>query len=183
MASQRQIEACRRNWKQWRGVTPEGRQRLRDAARRNRPWLHSTGPTSDAGKARTRANAVRWGMSCATLEPYATQTRLAKAILAYAHAYADFIRQSDTDDDESISIPPEVTDGIAWAYCDFCDQHGITFTESEVEETGVVWLIQILLDKVEADTGRQLGVIHLLIKAEGIRQRAEHARAWRLLRR
>lgn len=179
--SARKLAANRANWAKWRGLTDAGRQRLRDAARRNRPWLQSTGPTTDAGKARSRANAVENGSSCATLEPFSTQTRLVKSILAYAHAYADCITQSGADD-ETINIPPEVAATLASAYCDFCDAHGFTLTENDVESHGVVFLGLALLDEAKADTGRKLGMIRAIIKADGIVQRAELKRALRRLR-
>jgi hypothetical protein len=37
-------------------LTPEGRERLRQAALEDRPWLSSTGPRTAAGKARAAAN-------------------------------------------------------------------------------------------------------------------------------
>jgi hypothetical protein len=37
-------------------ITEAGRQRLRDAARANKPWLHSTGPRTAAGKAQAALN-------------------------------------------------------------------------------------------------------------------------------
>jgi hypothetical protein len=42
-----------------RGFTAEGRQRLRELALVNRPWLHSTGPKTAAGKARVAQNGKR----------------------------------------------------------------------------------------------------------------------------
>ncbi len=40
-------------------ITPAGRQRLRQAALKNKPWQYSTGPRSEAGKARSADNG-RW---------------------------------------------------------------------------------------------------------------------------
>ena len=40
-------------------MTSEGRQRLRAAALRNRPWEHSTGPRTAEGKARVGLNGKR----------------------------------------------------------------------------------------------------------------------------
>jgi hypothetical protein len=37
-------------------LTPQGRQRLREAAVASRPWLHSTGPKTVEGKARVALN-------------------------------------------------------------------------------------------------------------------------------
>jgi hypothetical protein len=39
-----------------RGFTAEGRERLRQSALVNRPWLHSTGPRTAAGKLRVAEN-------------------------------------------------------------------------------------------------------------------------------
>lgn len=43
------------------GFTPEGIERLRQAAHKNRPWAKSTGPTSPEGKARSTQNAFKGG--------------------------------------------------------------------------------------------------------------------------
>lgn len=61
MLTSRQIQARRCNWKLWKGHTPDGLERLRQAARQNRPWLKSTGPRTDAGKLRSRMNALNHG--------------------------------------------------------------------------------------------------------------------------
>lgn len=61
MVSERQIRANRLNWAKRRGLTEAGRQRLRQAARRDRPWEHSTGPRTERGKARSRLNAETSG--------------------------------------------------------------------------------------------------------------------------
>ena len=56
MATERQIEANRRNWKRWRGVSADGRERQRRAALRDRPWEKSTGPRSAEGKDKVSQN-------------------------------------------------------------------------------------------------------------------------------
>ena len=40
-------------------LSPDSRERLRRAAVANRPWLHSTGPKTAAGKARVALNGKR----------------------------------------------------------------------------------------------------------------------------
>ena len=52
----KRVAAGRRNRLKRRGLTAAGRQRLRDAALRNRPWQYSTGPRTAAGKARAALN-------------------------------------------------------------------------------------------------------------------------------
>jgi hypothetical protein len=52
----RRVEAGRRSRQKWRGFSADGIQRLRQAALANRPWEHSTGPRTAAGKARSVEN-------------------------------------------------------------------------------------------------------------------------------
>ena len=56
MPSPRRVAAGRANRQKRRGPTPEGRERLRQAARANRPWEHTTGPRTPEGKARAARN-------------------------------------------------------------------------------------------------------------------------------
>ena len=39
-----------------KGLTPEGRERLRQAAIAKKPWIYSTGPRTQAGKAQSVIN-------------------------------------------------------------------------------------------------------------------------------
>ncbi len=50
------VAAGRRNQRKSQGLTPEGRERLRQAALKNRPWKFAKGPQSPAGKARVAPN-------------------------------------------------------------------------------------------------------------------------------
>lgn len=53
------VAAGRRNWSKRRGFTPEGLERLRQAALQHRPWEHSTGPRTAAGRAISALNRRR----------------------------------------------------------------------------------------------------------------------------
>ena len=55
----KRVEAGRRNRRKRKGITPEGRQSLRETALRNKPWLHSTGPRSAIGKAKAALNGKK----------------------------------------------------------------------------------------------------------------------------
>ena len=52
----RRVAAGRTNRLRRGDLTPKGRQRLRSAALKNRPWEHSTGPRTAEGKARVALN-------------------------------------------------------------------------------------------------------------------------------
>ena len=55
----RRVAAGRRNRLLRRGLSAEGRQRLREAALANRPWEHSTGPRTAAGRLQAIVNGKR----------------------------------------------------------------------------------------------------------------------------
>lgn len=56
MPDPRRSEINRRNRQKWRGMTPEGKDRVRAAILLRRPWEHSTGPRTAEGKARSSRN-------------------------------------------------------------------------------------------------------------------------------
>lgn len=77
--------AARINRKKRKGLTPEGREALRQAALTNRPWEHSTGPRTAAGKAASRWNAHQHGDRARELLPeefkaYAALVELAESV-------------------------------------------------------------------------------------------------------
>ena len=55
-ADPRRVAAGKFHYAKRKGLTPEGLERLRAAALANKPWLHSTGPRTPEGKARSAAN-------------------------------------------------------------------------------------------------------------------------------
>ena len=50
------VEAGKRNRAKRRGLSADGRERLREAALANRPWEGSTGPRTPEGKAKAAVN-------------------------------------------------------------------------------------------------------------------------------
>ena len=52
----RRVAAGKLNRAKRKGLTPEGRERLRQAALKNRPWQFSTGPRTPEGKAKAALN-------------------------------------------------------------------------------------------------------------------------------
>lgn len=55
----RRVAAGKLNRSKRKGLTPEGRARLRQAALRGRPWRFSTGPRTEPGKATASLNGKR----------------------------------------------------------------------------------------------------------------------------
>ena len=55
----RRVAAGRLNRLKRGPLTPEGRERLRQAALARRPWEHATGPRTSAGKVQAAANGKR----------------------------------------------------------------------------------------------------------------------------
>jgi hypothetical protein len=70
--TQRQL-AARLNRAKRGPLGPESRERLRVAAHINKPWLRTTGPRTDSGKARSRGNALRHGARAELLVPDAVR--------------------------------------------------------------------------------------------------------------
>lgn len=55
----RRVAAGKRNRAKRKGLTSEGRQRLRELASEHQPWMKSTGPKTIPGKAKAAANGKR----------------------------------------------------------------------------------------------------------------------------
>ena len=52
----RRVAAGKRNRLKWPGLTAAGREKLRQTALANKPWLRSTGPRTREGKTKSAAN-------------------------------------------------------------------------------------------------------------------------------
>jgi hypothetical protein len=55
----RRVEAGRQNRMKRKGLTEEGRQRLRQSALRHRPWEHASGPRTAQGKSQAAKNGKK----------------------------------------------------------------------------------------------------------------------------
>ena len=55
----RRVEAGRRNRRKRRGLTAEGRQRLRESALKHKPWRFTTGPRTPEGKTKVALNGQK----------------------------------------------------------------------------------------------------------------------------
>ena len=53
----KRVAAGRLNRMKSKGLTPAGREKLRQSALQRKPWLHSTGPRTPEGKARAAQNS------------------------------------------------------------------------------------------------------------------------------
>ena len=49
----------RQNRMKWKGLTPQGREKLRQSALLHQPWRYSTGPRTPTGKAKVALNGKR----------------------------------------------------------------------------------------------------------------------------
>jgi hypothetical protein len=77
----KRVAAGRLNWAQRKGLTPEGRERLRQAAHANKPWLFSTGPRTPAGKVTAAANGKKRQFGLMSIRELKADLRLLRAML------------------------------------------------------------------------------------------------------
>lgn len=82
----RRVAAGRANRAKRKGLTAEGRERLRRAALANRPWEHSTGPTTAAGKVQAAANGKRRQLGLTSVRELRAELANLRAL---AHDMAD----------------------------------------------------------------------------------------------
>ena len=104
MSSEKQIHANRRNLAKRRGLTPEGRERLRQSAINNKPWQQATGPRTEAGRPRTRMNALTHGRD--TSDPRVLR-RDALRIIRLAAEYRRKIRGRESPDSPMMLVRAE----------------------------------------------------------------------------
>jgi hypothetical protein len=83
----KRVAAGRLNSLKRKGLTPAGRERLRQTALRNQPWRKSTGPRTPEGKARSARNSRKG-------QPGEPSIRQLRTILADLMTLAQDMRQS-----------------------------------------------------------------------------------------
>jgi len=179
MVSERKRLTNRLNWSRRRGLTPAGRERLRAAALRHRPWDRSTGPRSAEGKDRARRNAVGSGVHCKTVHPHTAMRTLLLALRTYGRAVAERIRNSDDPIDGPLNIPADVGELLAEAFAGFCADYGVTFTEDDIARHKIPGTAYKLIEQVFPLPGGArpiLGFIETLIAYDWDIKRARWAR-------
>jgi hypothetical protein len=77
----KRVAAGRLNWVKRKGLTPEGRERLRRAAHANKPWLLSTGPRTMKGKATAAANGKKRQLGLLSARELTADLRKLRAML------------------------------------------------------------------------------------------------------
>ena len=63
----KRVAAGKRNQSKRKGLTPEGRRRVRAAALAHQPWRFATGPRTPEGKARSAANGRKRQMGASSV--------------------------------------------------------------------------------------------------------------------
>lgn len=77
----KRVAAGKRNWLKRRGLSAEGREKLRLAALRNEPWQHSTGTRTPAGKATAVINGKKRQDGLVSLRELKADMRVLRAML------------------------------------------------------------------------------------------------------
>jgi hypothetical protein len=77
----KRVAAGRLNWAKRKGLTPEGRERLRRAAHANKPWLLSTGPRTTKGKTVAAANGKTRQLGLLSIRELKTDLRKLRSMM------------------------------------------------------------------------------------------------------
>jgi hypothetical protein len=77
----KRVAAGRLNRTKRKGLTPEGRERLRRAAQANKPWQHATGPRTAEGKAKAAANGKQRQFGLLSVRELKADLRKLRAVL------------------------------------------------------------------------------------------------------
>jgi hypothetical protein len=76
----KRVAAGRENQKNWR-LTAEGRERLRQAAIKNKPWRFSTGPRTPEGKSQMVVNGKKRQLGPLSVREIRTDLAILRALL------------------------------------------------------------------------------------------------------
>jgi len=78
----RRVEANRRNRRKRKGLSPAGREKLRQTALKHQPWRFSTGPRTAEGKAKVALNGKRCQKDAKSVREIQTELGESNALLA-----------------------------------------------------------------------------------------------------
>jgi hypothetical protein len=76
----KRVAAGRENQKKW-SLTPEGRERLRQAALKKKPWRFSTGPRTPEGKRQMVVNGKKRQLGPLSVREIRTDLAILRALL------------------------------------------------------------------------------------------------------
>jgi hypothetical protein len=88
----RRVAAGRANRQLSGPLTDAGRERLREAALQNKPWLHSTGPRTPGGRARAARNGKRRQTGPQSVREMQADLREVRALLEEMRAVCQKLR-------------------------------------------------------------------------------------------
>lgn len=92
----KRVAAGRLNRAKRKGLTPEGRERLRQSALKNQPWRFSTGPRSAAGKAKVALNGRKRQKGLVSVRQLRAQVADLRKLAEEMRATRTVLRTSDS---------------------------------------------------------------------------------------
>jgi hypothetical protein len=93
----RRVAAGRANRAKRGPLTQEGRERLRTAALRNKPWLRSTGPKSPEGRAQSAINGKQGQVGARSVREVRADLKAVRALIRAMAETCSMFHRLDAD--------------------------------------------------------------------------------------